>query len=71
MAKNPIPFSCGTCAHWHPAIPDSAIGECRRYPPVLVDMNQRLKGRFPEIALRTLSPVTPADALCGEFKAAR
>lgn len=65
MAKQ---ANCGGCAHWTPQ--GQTVGECRRYPPVVVDMNQRLKGRFPEIALRTVHPVTPADHGCGEFNPA-
>lgn len=59
---------CCDCGYWSKADHiEQRIGECRRFPPVLIDMNQRLVGNLPSTALRTAYPVTHEGKSCGEF----
>lgn len=57
-----IPSVCGNCRHWrkHPDTdPKDPSGDCKRYPPTVVSMEEH--------GLAATNPATNSTDFCGEF----
>ena len=67
--------ACGNCRFFHFAnFPDQNVGECWRYPPVIVDALVKEfyevtdHDSFETIETASRHPYTDADSLCGEYQ---
>jgi hypothetical protein len=60
----PPVFTCSSCRHWKPL--EEGLGQCRRYPPTVIQANQ-LTPRGPIVTFN----LTAHDLWCGEHTPVR
>ena len=58
-------MNCAQCAFWKSRTAANSVGDCHRYPPAVVVIND--EDGNPTQA-RDMWPITTAEQLCGEFK---
>lgn len=57
------PSQCQYCTFWKRNAEDSEWGECRRYPPQVLDYDEE------EVLVMSTHPVLQEKSWCGEFRA--